>query len=123
MDLTKEKLLTLVKAKCPDECDILGWDTVEELAQECLDGWTEEDVRKAYRNTGGGFPFELIEIIGLVFAAIETYKTVLEIIKLYEERTEDKKTLYDEVLKALLDNGVDVHVAEEYCKKYYMLCK
>ena len=121
MEPTKEKLLYLAKAQCPDECFILGDDTVEELVQECLDNWTREDIQEAYQDAGGGFSFDLVTTIGLVFAALEAFKTVLEIIDRYEARTKEKQTLYDEALKALLDNGIDVHVAEEYCKRYYSL--
>ncbi|MBR0281043.1 MAG: hypothetical protein IJQ81_05540 [Oscillibacter sp.] len=121
MDLLKEKLLYLAQEQCPDECDVLGADAVEELIDECLDGWTEEDVKAAYKDMGGGFCFDLVTTITLVFAAIGAFKTVLEVIDWYEKRAEDKKTLYDAALKALLDNGVDIRVAEEYCKRYYAL--
>lgn len=119
MERTKERLLYLIREQYPDECFILGDKRLEKLTQECLDGRTEEEVRKACQDTGGGFKFDLVTTITLVFAAIETFKTALDIIDRYEERTEEKKTTYDIALKALLDNGVDIEVAKKYCDAYY----
>ncbi len=117
MESKQDELLFLVQAKYPNECSVLGLDIVQELIQDCLDGWTDQDVDEAYQDDGEGFSFNVVESIKLVFSGIQVLKTIVDLID-RRKKKEAAHQLHDEVLKALLDNGIDQQKAEEYCKKY-----
>lgn len=121
---TSTQIRELLLEKFPDECMLGGNKLVNDLMKAYEKGVT--DAAERYRPSDNGFGYiEVYELAVAIFAGIQAMAALVDLIERIWKKHSEGRQLYtkeqvrEEMLNALLDEGVSREKAEEYCERWY----